>query len=79
MLIKAKCHIDEIEIGDFLEVKIETRNSGTTIKKLTIKLDSQLLSIMEVHDMKREFDEIKKIIKEKKLKESNVIDLSIFT
>jgi len=80
MKIKVNCFIEEIEIEDFLEVRIEKPESSMRkIKKLTIKLDCQLSSIIKEHDVKQQFDEIKKMIREKKLKESDVIDLSIFT
>lgn len=70
-------YVKEVEVSDYMKIRIEKDNMGT-IKKLTIKLDDQLLSLLEESDMKRELSEARKIILEKEKQKSKVIDFSQF-
>ena len=81
MKIKVNCFIEEIEIEDFLEVRIEKPESSMRkIKKLTIKLDDQLSFVLtDFPGVKDEFNKVKQLLREEQLKKSDVIDLSIFT
>ena len=50
--------VKEIEIGDYLTVNIDRGDMRKTIKKLTIKLDDQLLFVLEEHpDIKKKLIE----------------------
>jgi len=83
MLIKVNQFVKEIEVDDLIDVDIERGNEMRgTIKKLTFKLTDQLSLILQnenINDLvRKEFIEMKQMVKEKKLKESGTIDLSAF-
>lgn len=83
MKISIHQYVREIEVQDYLTLDIE-RDGMNKIKKLTIRLDDQLLRLLEEHHMeeenglKEEMDERIKILLDHELETCEVIDLSKF-